>query len=95
MTNNGKYTDLDLDHKKELLVNLKSLLLVTVSSSSLSGTNYDWLIKQLWQNAYDEVSTLTDADINNSIVEIEKARNPFTEKGKILVQKLTKKVDRE
>lgn len=90
MTNNGKYTDLDLDHKKELLVNLKSLMLVAVSFSSLTGTNYDWLIKELWQNAYDEISTLTDADINNSIVEIEKARNPFTENGKILIQKLTR-----
>lgn len=91
MTINGKYTDLDLDHKRELLVNLKSLLLITFSLSSLSGTNYDWLIKELWQNAYDEISTLSETEINDSIVEIEKNKHPFTENGTILIQKLTRK----
>ena len=95
MDNNGKYTYLNLDHKKELLVNLKSLLLVTISVSSLTGTDYNWLIRELWQNAYDEISTLTDAEINTSIAELEKSRNPFTGNGKILVQKLTKEIDKK
>ena len=80
-----KYIDLDLDHKKELLVNLKALSLVIYSLQNLTGVDLNVLIKEVFEKTYDEISALPDKVINDSIADIEKNRVPFTEPGRAVM----------
>lgn len=86
----SNYTDLDLDHKKELLVNLKALLLAVRAVSNLANDDCDRWANEIWKQAYLEVTSLSDADIHNSIAAIESNRKPFTEPGAALIQKLSR-----
>lgn len=79
------YTDLDLDHKKELLVNLKALMLVINALQDLTSVDLNVLIKEVFEKAYDEISSLPDNAINNAISDIEENRVPFTAPGRAVI----------
>lgn len=87
---NGKYTDLDLDYKKELLVNLTALSLATTALSKLAECHLNEVVKELWEQAYNKVSTLSDSAIEEAIAAIENNHTPFTEPGTVLIQKFNR-----
>lgn len=80
-----KYIDLDLDHKKELLVNLKALSLVIHSLQDLTSVDLNVLIKEVFERTYGEISSLPDKTINDLIADVEKNRIPFTEPGRAVM----------
>lgn len=83
---NSKYTDLDIDHKKELLVNLKTLYLIAYSLSRATGCDLESVVDEMWREAHSRVSLLSDKDICSSIAAIEKSRKTFKERGSIVIQ---------
>jgi len=84
------YTDLDLDHKKELLVNLRALMVIVDALQDLTGGDLNALIQEVFEKAYDEISSLPDNVVNNSIADIEKNRRPFTAPGRAVFQKFNR-----
>lgn len=83
MTN---YTDLDLDCKKELLVNLKALYLLASSLSKVTGCNLEAVTNEMWKKAYSSVISLSDEEVDRFVAEIESDRKPFEQPGSILVR---------
>ena len=79
------YTDLDLDHKKELLVNLQALMVVAETLQALTALERTDIIREVFEKAYDEISSLPDKDIDNLITEVEKNRRPFTAPGRAVI----------
>lgn len=82
MTN---YADLDLDCKKELLVNLKALYLLASSLSKVTGCNLEAVTNEMWKKAYSSVISLSDEEVDRFVAEIESDRKPFEQPGSILV----------
>lgn len=82
----AKYTDLDLDHKKEFLVNLKALYLLASGLSSLVEEDVNSLVADVWKEAHSRVIYLSDDDIHKLVADLEKNRKPFVEPGSILIQ---------
>lgn len=69
------YTDLDLDHKRELLVNFRASLLATSMLSAVSEKSIEFWTKEFFLAAYAEVSALSSEQINLAILKIESERN--------------------
>lgn len=84
---NGKYTDLDPDHKKELLVNLNALFLASFNLAEVMNVDFEAVTTELWEKAYSQVSSLSDAEVERSIVALEKKHRPFKQPGEAVVQK--------
>lgn len=83
MTN---YTDLDLNHKKELLVNLKALYLVASSLSKVTGCELDSVVEEMWREAHSRVIFLSDDEICRLVAEIESNRKAFEQAGSIVIR---------
>jgi hypothetical protein len=82
--NNGKYIDLDINHKKELLVNLKALYLVASGLSSVTGRDLDPVVDEIWREAYFKVAFTPDDEVCRLVADIEQNHKLFVEAGEIV-----------
>lgn len=71
----NKYTDLDLDHKREFLVNSRVSAMACALVCKLIDSNE--CTTQLWQQAYDQIASLPDTEVERVIAELEENRQPF------------------
>lgn len=58
----GKYTDLDDDHKRELLVNLRATTLLAAVLEEVFS-NHDALVIEIWKKAYSNVAELDETKL--------------------------------
>lgn len=68
---NLNYTQLDIDHKRELLVNFQSAMFAFAALESISGEPKQEWIKQIVAEANDTVDGMTDEEVEKLICGIE------------------------
>lgn len=73
-----QYTDLDLERKQELLVNLRATMLACMVVKRLTSQDF---IRDLWQQAYSQVDSMSEIEIELAIQKIEKERKNFSQSG--------------
>lgn len=73
-----KYTDLDLDRKRELLVNLRASAL---AFSMVEAFSRQSLLLKLWQEAHSQVTSLSREEVEVAIEIIERERRGFKQPG--------------
>lgn len=70
----AKYTDLSLDHKRELLTNLSALSLTSNFVEEVIGENF---VLELWRQALFQVADLSLQEIESTIQILERERIGF------------------
>lgn len=86
--NDGKYTDLSQDHKREMLVNLNALFLATFGLAKVSEVDFENVSAEVWEPAFDQINSLSDAEVDHAIAALEKKHRPFKQPGEAVVQKI-------
>ncbi len=90
---NGQYIDLDQDHKRELLVNINALFMAAFSLSEVMDVDFEDVKAELWEQAYNQISTLTDTEVERSIAALQRKHKPFDQPGEAIIQKFERGED--
>ncbi len=86
----ANYNDLDLDHKREFLMNQTALFLVISALNQIEGSkNTAALVDKIWKHAYEATKKLSDERVEEATADLEAKRKPFNEAtGDVVIQEL-------
>lgn len=89
MSNN--YNSLDLDHKREFLMNQNALFLAICALNQIEGSeDTAALVDEIWKHAYEGIKILSDERVEEMTADLESKRKPFNESGgDVVIQDLT------
>ncbi len=84
------YNDLDLDHKREFLMNQTALFLVISALNQIEGSqDTAALVDQVWKHAHEVTKKLSDERVGEMTADLEAKRKPFNEAaGDVVIQEL-------
>lgn len=83
----SNYTDLDLDHKREFLMNTAALMILAGNLALEYKCSIETLTTEVWRSAYDEVADLSPDEVNQLIADLESKHRPFDLPGAVILQK--------
>jgi hypothetical protein len=78
------YTQLDSEHKRAFLVNLRVLNIATSSLEKITGLSQKEWGEGLLQDAVEDIDQLTDTEIDRYIAEIESQHNQHKNVGGVI-----------
>lgn len=84
----GNYNSLDLDHKKEFLLNQLALFLAVENLAIALKCDRHDLMQELWESAYEKVKNLPVAEIYQQVAKLEAKHRPFDSPGAIILDEL-------
>lgn len=74
-----KYTNLDLDHKKEFLVNATALYMACTVLAEMADD--DSIPLEIWKAAYSKIAAMSDEGIELTVQNLEAHHRPFNSDG--------------
>lgn len=84
------YNNLDLDHKREFLMNQTALAIATQGLIEMMGGDSSTWLQAIWQQAYLEIKALSDREVEKSVADLESQHRPFNNSGRVILQALSK-----
>lgn len=81
------YNGLDLDHKREFLMNTSALMILAGNLATEYKCSIEQLTKEVWELAYDQVADLSPDEVDQLIADLESKHRPFDSQGAVIIQK--------
>jgi hypothetical protein len=82
------YNGLDIDHKRELLMNQAALYLAINNLAIELKCYLAEVSSEIWQLSYDRVMELSIDQVHQQIYDLEVTHRPFSEPGMVSIQDL-------
>lgn len=82
------YNSLDLDHKREFLMNTAALMILAQNLAIEYKCSIETLTNEVWQLAYDQIADLSPDEVNQLIADLETKHRPFDSPGAVIIQKI-------
>lgn len=79
------YNSLDLDHKREFLMNTAALMLLADNLATEYKCSIETLTNEVWQSAYDQIADLSPDEVNQLVADLEAKHRPFNSQGAVIL----------